>query len=416
MSSQGQAVDAISHTGRRAEFSRHWRALTGATIGVATGVAVLPFYTNGLVIPALRDEFGWSLTELSAIQLVGSLIMILCAPIVGVLVDRRGVRGPAAFSLAALGIAYFVLSTNDSSFGRYLSVFVLLYVLGSASTAVSFTRTINERFDRSRGLALGVALCGAGVVAFAIPALLGPVLAAEWRIGYRILGAVGLVSAVAVLVLMPGRTTSTPSPAATAAPQQPIAPLLRRRLFLQLATAFLALSIAVGGMTVHLVPMLRDMGEDPPSAARTASIIGISLIIGRVAVGALVDRFFAPRVAAAVLLFAAAAFIVLALAGSAVAPLAAVGIGLALGAEVDVIGYLTARHYGMARYSRVFGIFYAIFTLGIGVSPVLMAWLRQATGGYVVALLVSSALLLLAAVLLLASPPFPSQASDHPDD
>ncbi|MTD53279.1 MFS transporter [Amycolatopsis pithecellobii] len=402
-------MSATSHLTAAGEFRHHWRALTAATIGVATGVAVLPFYTNGLVIPSLQAEFGWSRSELSSVQLIGSLVTIVTAPLAGVLVDRLGVRVPAVFSLAAMGVAYFVLATSGPAFGWYLLGFVLMYVLAAASTAVSFTRTINERFDRARGLALGIALCGAGLVAFLIPLVLGPVLAQEWRTGYRILGVLGLISATAVLLLMPRGRPAT----VTRGPRPKIGHLLRGKLFARLTIAFLALSVAVGGMTVHLVPLLRDAGASAGAAARTASIIGIALIVGRVAVGLLVDRFFAPRIAAAVLVFAAAAFVALALAGSALAPVAAIGIGLALGAEVDVIGYLTSRYYGLAHYSRMFGVFYAVFTLGLGASPLLMAWLRAATGSYLAALLVSAGLLAGASALLLTAPRFPTTAKEN---
>ncbi|WP_268794534.1 hypothetical protein [Pseudonocardia thermophila] len=37
-----------------------------------------------------------------------------------------------------------------------------MYVFGAASTVVAFTRTVDERFVRGRGLALGIATGNAG--------------------------------------------------------------------------------------------------------------------------------------------------------------------------------------------------------------------------------------------------------------
>ncbi|GAA5061621.1 MFS family permease [Thermocatellispora tengchongensis] len=393
--------------GAGAEFRRHWRALTAATVGIGAGVAVLPFYTNGLFVPELEAEFGWTRAQLSALQLAGSTITILTAPLVGMVVDRLGVRLPATISMGALGLAYFLLSASGPSFLGYLAIWVLMYLLAAASTAVSFTRTVNERFDRGRGLALGIALGGAGLVAFVVPQLLGARIAENWRSGYQILGAAVLAAALVVLLLMPRRGAgTTTAPAA----RERIAPVLRGALFARLALAFLALALAVGGMTVHLVPMLRDAGVSTASAATTAGLVGIAVIVGRVGVGLLVDRLFAPRVAAAVLLLAALGYVALLAGGPALAAAAAVGVGLALGAEVDLIGYLTARYYGLARYSRMFGVFYAVFMLGVGASPLMMAWLLAVTGGYTAPLLVAVALLALAAALLLSAPRFPSSS------
>ena len=142
------------------ELRRHWAALTAATVGIGTGVAVMPFYTNGLFIPALEAEFGWSRSQLSSLALVGAVITILTSPLVGVIVDRFGVRLPGVISLVVLAGAYFLLSASGPSFAGYLAVWIGMYVLAAASTAVSFTRTVNERFDRARGLALGIALGG----------------------------------------------------------------------------------------------------------------------------------------------------------------------------------------------------------------------------------------------------------------
>ncbi|MFD0661218.1 MFS transporter [Thermocatellispora tengchongensis] len=104
------------------------------------------------------------------------------------------------------------------------------------------------------------------------------------------------------------------------------------------------------------------------------------------------------------MLLAALGYVALLAGGPALAAAAAVGVGLALGAEVDLIGYLTARYYGLARYSRMFGVFYAVFMLGVGASPLMMAWLLAVTGGYTAPLLVAVALLALAAALLLSAP------------
>ncbi|MEJ2860706.1 MFS transporter [Actinomycetospora flava] len=390
------------------ELRRHWAALTAATVGIGTGVAVMPFYTNGLFIPALEAEFGWSRSQLSSLALVGAVITILTSPLVGVIVDRFGVRLPGVISLVVLGAAYFLLSASGGSFAGYLAIWVGMYVLAAASTAVSFTRTVNERFDRARGLALGIALGGAGLVAFAVPQILGGTIAEDWRGGYRILGVVILAGAVLVLLLMPRHRPAAAAPSDVAAPRFRVAPLLRTPLFARLAVAFLAISLAVGGLTVHLVPLLRDAGVAPTSAAATAGLVGIAVIVGRVISGLLVDRFFAPRVMVGVLLVAALGYVALVVGGPTFASAAAVGVGLALGAEVDVVGYLVARYYGMAAYSRMFGVFYAVFTLGVGASPLLMAAVRGATGSYTAPLLGAVALLGVAVVLLFTAPRFPS--------
>lgn len=412
----------LSAAPRRHELRAGWRTLLGATTGIGVGVAVLPLYTLGLAIPELEQAFGWSRTQLSSLQLIGSLCLIVTAPLVGSLIDRLGPRTPAVFSLAALGLGFGALSLAGPSFALYLAVFVAMYLLASGSTPVSFTRAINTRFHRARGLALGLALAGAGVVAFLVPVVMGPRFAVDWRTAYRVLAAVVLLVAVLVWVLMArGRpaagddpATEAPPPSSVSASWRDIAPWMRSGLFIRLMAAYLVLALAVGGLTVHLVPLLRDAGVTPARAAVTAGSIGIAIIVGRLVVGALIDRLFAPAVTAVVLLVAAAGYAALLLGGPSLAVVAALGVGLALGAEVDVIGYLTARYYPLEHYGRLFGVFYAAFTLGIGASPVLIAWLRELTGGYTTPLAACTVLLVLASLLFATAPRFPRAPADTP--
>ena len=59
------------------ELSAHWKALLAATLGIGFGVATLVYYTTGLFVPELEAEYGWTLSELSLLPLIGSVISII---------------------------------------------------------------------------------------------------------------------------------------------------------------------------------------------------------------------------------------------------------------------------------------------------------------------------------------------------
>jgi len=402
---------------RRTEFRRGWRSLVAATLGTGVGVTVISTYTSGLVVNAFGAEFGWTRSQLSSLQLVGSVALIMTAPVVGWMVDRWGVRWPGGIALAALGAGYLLLSTSGSTFLIYATLYTVVVVLASPSTPVSFTRAVNERFDRARGVALGISLTFAGVVVFLIPAVLGTVLASDWRTGYRLLGGAIVGCAVVVVLLMPrssaGSRTSTEEQPAQQTTRNGILPFVRRPLFLRLSATYLVLTLGIGWIPLLLVALLRDGGVSAGAAAQTASLIGLTLIGARFGVGMLVDRFFAPRVGALLLVAAAAGLVALWLGGPAFGAAAAVSVGLALGAEVDLLGNLTSRYYPAALYGRLFGLFYAVMVLGLGVSPVLITALRDATGSYSLPIAASAGLILLAAVSLATAPRFDTEAVVH---
>ena len=130
--------------------------------------------------------------------------------------------------------------------------------------------------------------------------------------------------------------------------------------------------------------------------------IGISAIAGRLLSGYLLDRFFAPYLAAAV--FFVALLGTALLLTNVITPfatfVAAVCLGFGLGAEVDIIGYLTGRYFAFRRYGEICGYIFAAFTVGSGVGPLIMGTSFDLTGNYngalvefVVALLISIGLI-----------------------
>ena len=93
--------------------------------------------------------------------------------------------------------------------------------------------------------------------------------------------------------------------------------------------------------------------------------------------------------------------------GAPVAALGAIAYGLSVGAELDLIGYLTARYYGMKAYGRIYGILYATVLVGGAVSPVVYGLAVDLAHSYQPMLAAAAAILGGCAALFLALPAFP---------
>jgi predicted MFS family arabinose efflux permease len=115
---------------------------------------------------------------------------------------------------------------------------------------------------------------------------------------------------------------------------------------------------------LHLAALLSDRGASAQAAANATSIVGVAMLCGRSGSGYFLDRFFAPRVAA--ILFAQSALGIALLAAGATghgAIFAAFMVGLAFGAEVEVMGYLVSRYFGLRSLGNTFGACFASFVL-----------------------------------------------------
>jgi MFS family permease len=141
--------------------------------------------------------------------------------------------------------------------------------------------------------------------------------------------------------------------------------------------------VVTNGCVVHLVPLLTDRGISAQSAAFVASIAGGAVLVGRVWTGYLLDRFFAPNVTMGFFLALAFGVFLLGTGATATTALfAAMLVGLGLGAEVDIIGYLVGRYFGLRAFGEIYGYLFAGFVLGAGLGPMLMGSGFDATGSY----------------------------------
>lgn len=167
-------------------------------------------------------------------------------------------------------------------------------------------------------------------------------------------------------------------------------------------------AFGIGGIGIHIIPMMSDAGMTPAEAGTIAGILGVSVIIGRVVTGALIDRIFAPYVAAIIFCVTGFGCLGLALFGIGFAPVAVVLVGLATGAEVDIIGYLIARYFGLRIYGVLYGLMYTAFMLGASISQMIASMVFDLTGNYTGYLYLASIALVIGAGAALRLPRFGS--------
>jgi predicted MFS family arabinose efflux permease len=164
---------------------------------------------------------------------------------------------------------------------------------------------------------------------------------------------------------------------------------------------FFLVSTGVHGCLIHLAPLLTDRGISAQNAALATSLLGGSVLLGRVGTGYLLDRFLTSSVA--VCFFCGAAlgiFLLLSGAAGCLAFVAAVLVGLGLGAEGDLMAYGVSRYFGLHAFGEIYGYALAAFGLGAVVGPLLMGMSFDATGSYRLALTVLGGATLTAAGLM----------------
>jgi MFS family permease len=404
------------------DFGADAGALVACIVGFACSLTTLGFtYSIGIFVAPLHQEFGWSRERILLAQTIVTLIAVVLCPFVGWICDRFGVRRLVIGSQIGIGLCFLALGgVMHSLLGFYL-IYGLMALLGAGTLGMPFVKLLSTRFDRRRGLALGIAQTGTGICGIVVPPFASAVLvAAGWRSAYAALAALPLLVALPLSIAFvrdPPAAGSAGSPGPLPAGSGPsgatVGEAMHGRRFWTLCIAFGVCSGAITAVLTNLVPLLVERGFAAARAAALASGFGVAVIVGRVAVGALIDRYWAPLIGFA--LFAPAAVAlgllsVLPLSGALTLAVIALG-GLAAGAEVDLLAYLVSRYYGLRHFGRIYAAVYVAFALGPGILVPLFGRLRDVSGSYAAGLAAVAAALGLCGALLLTLGRYPRTVS-----
>lgn len=401
------------------EFTYGWKSLLAATIGTMCGIFTLTNYTQGFFVGPVTSEFGWSAPQFFLSYTVLMCSGLLTGPLIGYIAQRVGLRTVGIVGLIGHSLAYVVLSLNTGSLMLWYLSWALVAILGAGSLPIIWTGVLNNWFTKHRGKAIGITMAGTGLGAFLLPPIVEFLIANHgWRTAYRGIGLGALLISLPIVFALfkekPDSSTATDGEVMVNKVETwglTTKDAMRTKQFWILGAVLFLTVIVVAGLLSNFERIMTEQGFERSSIAQIAAVMGLTVIIGRLMVGALVDRFWAPGVAACFFLVATLGLLILV--GTqvtmATALLVAVMIGLAAGAELDLLAYLTGKYFGPAHYPAIFGLIIAFFTVGAGIAPPLFGMAAQMFQGYGTMLSISIGLLLVSILLFLSLGRYPDE-------
>lgn len=404
-----------------------WWIVAASSFGLSTNPGQFAFGAIGIFIIPLGAEFGWDRAGVSLALTLFTAALAVSFPLVGRLVDRYGSRQVLLPSMLVFGLLLGLVPIAVSELWHLWLLFLLIGSLGAGSNSLPYLRILGAWFDRRRGLAFGIAMAGGGLGYAYVPPMLQYLIDHYgWRHGYYALSGIVLLVALPLVAAVLRNDPADmglaadgegESERATATDGEPIrvASLLRRPLFYLLFAIFAVLSACLYGLLAHLVPMLVDRGMPASRAVIAATLLGAMIVAARAGIGYLIDRYFAPFVAAVCVLLSAGG--VGLLAGGAVdyaAYAAALLVGLSIGAEIDLLAFLTTRYFGLRSFGTAYGLLFVAFLAGTATGPLAYGHVFDLAGSYDTALAAGSALLFVTAFALLVLPRYGRGADQRP--
>jgi predicted MFS family arabinose efflux permease len=390
-----------------AEFKAGWPVVLSSMLGIGLGLSPLPFYTTGVFAPFLGKAFGWTLSQVMAGITVTTATVLFAGPAAGFLAVRYGARPVALTSLVLFALTFMSFSLSNGSLPLFYATWAVAALLGAGTLPMTWTVAVNQRFERRKGLALGISLMGTGLFGFFSKPLLAW-MAADfgWRGAYVGLGLLPLLIAFPAALFLffekPGARSAKGAPG-PASEGLTFGQTTRQWRFWLIAVILVPVSFALAGPIPNMENILKTAGFKAANIVQLTSLIGLSALSGRLVGGWLLDRLWAPLVALVILASPGVSCFLLSQpsVSQGGAALSIVLIGFAVGVEYDLMAFLVARYFGMRSYTAIYGVLYVFFSVGAGVGPLLFGWSFERTGSYHVILEVAFAVLVACGLLLL---------------
>ena len=400
------------------ELTQQAPLLLAACVGVICSSIVLPFYTMGLFVGPVTETFGWSRSEFQLSLLFSTGFGVITSPAIGWLIHRWGPRRIALIGLAGLSLAFLMPALATGALWQFYLAYSAMAFLGAGTIPVTWTTAVTANFHVHRGLALGLVLSGTGLCAVLVPPVIAAIMADYgWRMGYVALALIPVLVAGPLVygffkpraIAVAGDQASSTSWGIT------LTQSMKGYRFWVLLLSIFLVYIAQSGLIPNLIPALTDTGISAVDAAQTMSLFGTAVIIGRLTIGYCVDRFWAPAVAAIALSLPILGCLLLwhdlSLENARIAALL---LGFAAGAELDLMAFLAATYFGPKHYPKIYGVLYAALASASGIAPALFAEIYERTSSYTFGFAIGAAAFAVAVVLVLLLGRYPTAATSPP--
>jgi MFS family permease len=355
----------------------------------------------------LEREFGWSRTQLSLAFSLTRAEGTIMGPLAGYLVDKVGPRRMVLSGLPVMGIG-FILFSQVNNLWQFYGAFVLASMGAGFGTWLPMMTVLNHWFQKRRSMAMSLAMEG-----FALGGvLLMPALA--WaidpdepdRLGWRLtaagIGVVLIILAWPVSRLIrnrpeeyglrpDGRPENQPERGERVGSGQGEGGIvdftwqeaLRTRPFWLITIGHSATSIVIVTLTVHLGPMLTDLGYSLQMVAWV-----VSTYTGVGAVFTLVGGYIGDRVPMHLALFgfsviqSVAVVILLSADTLPMILLFAVVLGIGFGGRTPMTTAIRGVYFGRRAFASITGISMIPMNIMLLVFPLFAGIMFDAVGSY----------------------------------
>lgn len=410
-----------------------WK-LVAAVFTIYLVNTAFPYYGGSVLNAMMAKDLGFSRSALGFGFSAFLLFVGLSSPLVGILVNRLGVRLTLTLGGLMLALGALAMAAITRSELHYYLLFGAICGLGfSFGGVIPVQSVVTYWFKRRKPLAMSVVLCASGIGSMiAIPALNAMVafFDGNWRAGWYVVCACCLLSAAIAMLLVRnkpedlGQLPDGDADAAAALQAASDAAAVKGAIYhtQELWTVRAALKtpgfwLIVYGTSAftmvfnmciaHGVVHMQDRNIDSALSATSVGLLVMASVIGRLGCGTIGSRV-EPRFSWCVgFLLMIVGLQTLAMVGSSwQVYVYALGVGAGFGACYVSLATMLGNYFGMAPFAPLLGIITTITCIVGALSPAFGGIIYDSLGGYGLAFNILLAVAVIGAISIpLARPP-----------
>jgi sugar phosphate permease len=374
----------------------------------------------------MRDELGWTRSEIFFAVSMRGWIGIFASPIVGRYLDQKnGVRIMTLIGGLLNATSLMLISRVEAQW-QFLLLFGVMGGLSQNLQGGISIAIVPKWFIARRASAVLISSLGGGLAALTLPLFLAPLIdSLGWRDGWVVIGVLALMFSVVPVMLLRrqpedigllpdgGATSPRAAQAARIAAAAEVSftreEAMRTSTFWLLMAGVAIGSLACNGVPTQVTNMFTDRGFALETASAALIAYGIASVGARFFWARIIDRYHLRTVLIVISLygaFAMSSFMLLPESLGRITLLYGGLVGFFVGAYVPLHGLVWAVYFGRAHVGAISGAARPLGIILISSGPFLLAGTRDVFGSYAPGLLLTSAALLICAGCMYLAKPF----------
>lgn len=373
-----------------------WWIVAGCFLLALTGIGISINCVSVFFKPVV-ESLGFTRGDFSFYFTISALSMMLAAPFMGKILTKYNIRVVMTICTILLTASFLMYSRCTTLLQFYLcSVGV---GIGSAGThVIPVSLLLTNWFKKKRGLAFGIALSGSGIGGLIFNPLTNWIITTySWQNAYIVLGCIlGITTipvALFIVTLHPShkglRAYGESEEDATSMENMPgltLPEAVKTSGFWLLGLVLFITGLMNMGIQMHIPAYLTDVGYSSTFAANIVALFMGVLVVGKLTLGSICDRFGMRTGLIYVYgIFAVAALSMLGAHALWMVIFFGIIFGMANAIMTVPPPMMTAEVVGSKSYGVIYGVMNIFFTLGCAIGMPLSGYIYDSQGSYTLA-------------------------------